>query len=177
MLDRQGFTWEVIHELNPRLIYASVKGFGRCPMKIAKSTRTSPSAPAARRARPDSTTARRLVTGAQIGDSGDRHSSRRRNFGGAFPTGKKRPGTASHLRHAGYGAQSLPRQAARSTKTRRGTADGVSHSIRTASSATPVPRAGNASGGGQPGWAVRTQGGGPNDYIYVIIQPPGLGSR
>ncbi len=36
-----------------------------------------------------------------------------------------------------------------------------------------VPRAGNASGGGQPGWAVRTQGGGPNDYIYVIIQPPG----
>jgi formyl-CoA transferase len=36
-----------------------------------------------------------------------------------------------------------------------------------------VPRAGNASGGGQPGWAVKTKGGGPNDYIYVIIQPPG----
>ncbi len=36
-----------------------------------------------------------------------------------------------------------------------------------------VPRAGNASGGGQPGWAVRTKGGGPNDYIYVIIQPVG----
>jgi formyl-CoA transferase len=36
-----------------------------------------------------------------------------------------------------------------------------------------VPRAGNSSGGGQPGWAVRTQGGGPNDYIYVIIQPVG----
>jgi formyl-CoA transferase len=36
-----------------------------------------------------------------------------------------------------------------------------------------VPRAGNASGGGQPGWAVRTKGGGPNDYIYVIVQPAG----
>ena len=36
-----------------------------------------------------------------------------------------------------------------------------------------TPRAGNASGGGQPGWAVRTKGGGPNDFIYVIIQPPG----
>jgi formyl-CoA transferase len=36
-----------------------------------------------------------------------------------------------------------------------------------------VPRAGNSSGGGQPGWAVRCKGGGPNDYIYVIIQPPG----
>ncbi|HXV23338.1 MAG TPA: CoA transferase, partial [Alphaproteobacteria bacterium] len=36
-----------------------------------------------------------------------------------------------------------------------------------------VPRAGNASGGGQPGSAVRTKGGGPNDYIYIIIQPVG----
>jgi len=36
-----------------------------------------------------------------------------------------------------------------------------------------VPRAGNASGGGQPGLGGAHQGGGPNDYIYVIIQPPG----
>ena len=34
-----------------------------------------------------------------------------------------------------------------------------------------VPRAANASGGGQPGWAVKTAPGGPNNYIYVIIQP------
>ena len=36
-----------------------------------------------------------------------------------------------------------------------------------------TPRAGNSSGGGQPGWAVKCAPGGPNDYIYVIIQPPG----
>ena len=36
-----------------------------------------------------------------------------------------------------------------------------------------VPRSGNASGGGQPGWAVRCAPGGPNDYVYVIVQPPG----
>jgi formyl-CoA transferase len=36
-----------------------------------------------------------------------------------------------------------------------------------------VPRSGNASGGGQPGWALRCRPGGPNDYIYVIVQPPG----
>jgi formyl-CoA transferase len=36
-----------------------------------------------------------------------------------------------------------------------------------------VPRAGNASGGGQPGWAVRCAPGGPNDYVYVIVQPVG----
>lgn len=36
-----------------------------------------------------------------------------------------------------------------------------------------VPRSGNASGGGQPGNALKCKGGGQNDYIYVIIQPPG----
>ncbi len=35
-----------------------------------------------------------------------------------------------------------------------------------------MPRAGNASGGGQPGAALRCAPGGPNDYVYVIIQPP-----
>ena len=28
VLDRQGFTWERFQELNPRVIYASIKGFG-----------------------------------------------------------------------------------------------------------------------------------------------------
>jgi formyl-CoA transferase len=34
-----------------------------------------------------------------------------------------------------------------------------------------VPRSGNASGGGQPGSALRCRPDGPNDYCYVIIQP------
>lgn len=34
-----------------------------------------------------------------------------------------------------------------------------------------VPRSGNASGGGQPGAALKCKPGGPNDYVYVIIQP------
>ena len=34
-----------------------------------------------------------------------------------------------------------------------------------------MPRSGNASGGGQPGWALRCEPGGPNDYVYVVIQP------
>ena len=36
-----------------------------------------------------------------------------------------------------------------------------------------VPRSANASGGGQPGWAIKCAPGGPNDYIYVIVQPVG----
>jgi len=34
-----------------------------------------------------------------------------------------------------------------------------------------VPRSGNASGGGHPGAAVQCAPGGPNDYVYLIIQP------
>jgi formyl-CoA transferase len=34
-----------------------------------------------------------------------------------------------------------------------------------------VPRSGNASGGGQPGAALKCKPGGMNDYVYLIIQP------
>lgn len=36
-----------------------------------------------------------------------------------------------------------------------------------------VPRSGNASGGGQPGSALKCRPGGPDDFIYLIIQPQG----
>ncbi len=36
-----------------------------------------------------------------------------------------------------------------------------------------MPRSKNASGGGQPGEVLKCKPGGPNDYIYVIIQPRG----
>ena len=39
-----------------------------------------------------------------------------------------------------------------------------------------VPRSANASGGGQPGSALKCKPGGPNDYVYVIIQPQGWAS-
>src|ERR1044071_279224 len=41
-LDRQGFTWEAIHEINPRLIYASVKGFGPGPFEGDKFKKNLP---------------------------------------------------------------------------------------------------------------------------------------
>jgi formyl-CoA transferase len=69
-LDRKGFTWEVIHDLNPRLIYASVKGLGPGPYEdckvyenIAQCTGGSASTTGFDDGPP-------LVTGAQIGDSG-----------------------------------------------------------------------------------------------------------
>jgi formyl-CoA transferase len=150
-LDRQGFTWEVIHELNPRNI-------AQCTGGAASTTGFEEGPP--------------LVTGAQIGDSG----------------------TGIHL-VAGILAALFQRE--KSGQGQRVTCamqDTVLNLCRVKLrdqqrlSAGPlmeypqypngvfgdaVPRAGNASGGGQPGWAVRTKGGGPNDYIYVIIQPVG----
>ena len=35
-MDRMGLTWERVHELNPRMIYASVKGFGPGPYEECK---------------------------------------------------------------------------------------------------------------------------------------------
>src|SRR5438045_3133509 len=35
-LDRMGLTWEHIHKTNPRMIVASVKGFGRGPYEVCK---------------------------------------------------------------------------------------------------------------------------------------------
>ena len=69
-LDRMGFTWERIHALNPRMIVASVKGFGPGPYEdckvyenVAQCAGGSASTTGFREGPP-------LVTGAQIGDSG-----------------------------------------------------------------------------------------------------------
>ena len=69
-LDRMGFSWERIQELNPRMIYASVKGFGPgayadCKVyeNVAQCAGGSASTTGARDGVP-------TVTGAQIGDSG-----------------------------------------------------------------------------------------------------------
>src|ERR1700722_6124279 len=69
-LDRMGLTWEHINKLNPRMIVASVKGFGPGPYEdckvyenVAQCAGGSASPTGFRDGPP-------LVTGAQIGDSG-----------------------------------------------------------------------------------------------------------
>ncbi|MGH6925922.1 MAG: CoA transferase, partial [Propylenella sp.] len=69
-LDRMGFTWPRIQELNPRIILASIKGFGPGPYEdckvyenVAQCTGGSASTTGFREGPP-------LVTGSQIGDSG-----------------------------------------------------------------------------------------------------------
>ena len=163
----------MIHELNPRLIYASVKGFGPGPYEDCKVYENIAQCTGGAASTTGFDDGPPLVTGAQIGDFGNRHSSRRGNSCRRFFSARKAARDSVSL---------APCRIPCSISA------GSSCAINNDLAAGPlmeypqypngvfgdaVPRAGNASGGGQPGWAVRTKGGGPNDYIYVIIQPPG----
>jgi len=167
-LDRMGFSWEKIQELNPRMIYASVKGFGPGPYvdckvyeNVAQCTGGSASTTGFDDGPP-------TVTGAQIGDSGT---------GLHLALGIV---TALYQRtHSGKGQRveaamqdsvlNLCRVKLRDQqRVERGPMDEYPQS----EFGDTVPRAGNASGGGQPGWIVKCKGWetDQNAYIYVIIQ-------
>ncbi|MXW48338.1 MAG: formyl-CoA transferase [Gammaproteobacteria bacterium] len=171
-LDRMGFPWEKIHEINPGIIYASVKGFGKGPYQdckvyenVAQCTGGSASTTGFDDGPP-------TVTGAQIGDTG----------------------TGLHLAIGILAALVQRQSTGLGQRVECAMQDGVMNLCRVkfrdqqrlqhgplteypqypnGEFGSSVPRSGNASGGGQPGWAVKTKPGGPNDYVYVIIQPPG----
>jgi len=170
-LDRMGFTWERIQELNPRLVYASIKGFGPGPYEnckvyenVAQCTGGSASTTGFDDGPP-------MVTGAQIGDTG----------------------TGLHLAIGIVTALMQRERTGRGQRVMAAMQDGVlnlcrvklrdqqrlAHGALTEYPQYPhgtfgdaVPRAGNASGGGQPGWIVKCKGWETDldAYIYVITQ-------
>ncbi len=171
-LDRQGFTWEVIQQLNPRLIYASVKGFGPGPFEDCKVYENVAQCTGGAASTTGFDDGPPLVTGAQIGDSGTGIHLVAGILAALFQREKSGKGQRvicamqdTVLNLCRVKLRDQQRLAAGPLMEYPQYPNGVFGAA--------VPRAGNASGGGQPGWAVRTRGGGPNDYIYVIIQPPG----
>jgi formyl-CoA transferase len=177
-LDRMGLTWEVIHSLNPLMIVASIKGFGPGPYEdckvyenVAQCTGGSASTTGARDGVP-------MVTGAQIGDSG----------------------TGLHLALGIVAALYQRNQTGRGQRVSCAMQDGVlnlcrvklrdqqrlAHGPLTEYSqygeglpfGAAVPRAGNDSGGGQPGDVLKCKGWetDPNAYVYFITQAPVWGS-
>ena len=177
-LDRMGLTWEHIHKTNPRMIVASVKGFGPGPYEdckvyenVAQCAGGSASTTGFREGPP-------LVTGAQIGDSG----------------------TGLHLALGIMAALYQRNRTGRGQKVLCAMQDGVlnlarvklrdqqrlAHGPLTEYSqygegipfGQAVPRAGNDSGGGQPGWIVKCKGweNDPDAYLYFITQAPVWGA-
>jgi formyl-CoA transferase len=174
VLERMGLTWERIQELNPRMIVASVKGFGPGPYEdckvyenVAQCAGGSASTTGFRDGLP-------LVTGAQIGDSG----------------------TGLHLALGIVAALFQRTTTGRGQKVLAAMQDGVLNLCRVKlrdqqrldhgplgeysqfGEGIPfgdsVPRAGNDSGGGQPGRILKCKGweSDPNAYIYFITQAP-----
>src|SRR4029077_18388068 len=70
VLDRQGFRWGRIKEINPKIIYASIKGFGAGPFLESKAYETIAQAMGGAMSTTGFAEGPPTSTGAQIGDSG-----------------------------------------------------------------------------------------------------------
>ena len=173
-LDRMGFTWEHIHKLNPRMVVASVKGFGPGPYEdckvyenVAQCAGGSASTTGFREGPP-------LVTGSQIGDSGTGLNlalgivcalyQRNRTGRGQKVLAAMQDGVLNLCRVKLRDQQRLA----------KGPLEEYSQFGEGVPFGQAVPRAGNDSGGGQPGWILKCKGweSDPDAYVYLITQAP-----
>ncbi|HZO80534.1 MAG TPA: formyl-CoA transferase [Candidatus Binataceae bacterium] len=167
VLEREGFGWERVHELNPRMIYASIKGFGRGPFYNSKAYETIAQAMGGAMSTTGWEDGPPTSTGAQIGDSGTGIHAVAGILAALYQ--RERSGRGQRVEVAMQDAVlNLCRVKMRDQQR---LAHGPLTEYPNRSFGDTVPRSGNASGGGQPGAALRCHPGGPNDYCYVIIQP------
>jgi formyl-CoA transferase len=170
-IDRMGFGWEKLQEINPRLIYASIKGFGEGPYTDFKAYEVVAQAMGGSMATTGFEEGPPTATGAQIGDSGTGIHTVAGILAALYQrehTGRGQRVTVA-MQHA---VLNLCRVKLRDQQR---LTYGPLNEYPNKEFGDTVPRSGNASGGGQPGWAVKCAPGGPNDYIYVIVQPVGWG--
>ena len=171
-LDRMGFSWERIQELNPRMIMASVKGFGPGPYEdckvyenVAQCAGGSASTTGFRDGLP-------LVTGAQIGDSG---TGLHLAFGiCAALLHREKSGRGQRvLAPMQDGVLNLCRVKLRDQqRLKAGPLTEYSQYGEGVPFGDATPRAGNDSGGGQPGRILKCKGweADPDAYTYFITQ-------
>jgi formyl-CoA transferase len=169
VLDRLGFTWEKIHEINPKIVMGSIKGFGSSgpyaefkayenvaqAMGGAMSTTGVPDGPP-------------FVTGAQIGDSGTGLHLAIGLLGALHQA--NRTGQGQYVEVAMMdGVMNLCRVKFRDhQRLTRGPLP--EFSVPTYQGMGDVPRAGNDSGGGQLGNAIHCKPHGANDWLYIVVQ-------
>src|SRR6266852_1651572 len=169
VLDRQGFPWERVREINPRIIYASIKGFGPGQYFDCKAYETIAQAMGGAMSTTGFEDGPPTATGAQIGDSG----SGIHLVAGILAALYQRTVTGSGQRVEVAMQDAVLNLCRVKLRDQQRLAHGPLAEYPNQVFGAEVPRSGNASGGGQPGWAVKCAPGGPNDYIYVIVQPAG----
>lgn len=166
-----GFPWEEIHRINPRIILASIKGFGSTGaysrLKAYENVAQAMGGAMSVTGTPDSPP---LVTGAQIGDSG----------------------TGLHLVIGILAALQQRTRTGKGQYVECAMMDSVMNLCRVkwrdhqrlahgplpeysqpTDGRTSMPRTGNDSGGALMGNVVRCKPGGPDDYAYVVVQDHG----
>jgi len=171
-LDRMGFSWERISALNPRMIVASVKGFGPGPYEHCKVYENVAQCAGGSAATTGFDDGPPVVTGAQIGDSGSGLHLALGIVTALFQ--RTATGRGQRVQIAMQDAVlNLCRVKLRDQQRLERT--GVMEEYPQYAGGRfgeSVPRAGNASGGGQPGWILKCKGWetDPNAYIYFIAQ-------
>ncbi|WP_405056897.1 formyl-CoA transferase [Kribbella sp. NBC_01505] len=168
-IDRMGFTWERLQEINPKLVFASIKGFGPGRYENFKAYEVVAQAMGGAMSTTGFEEGPPTATGAQIGDSGTGIHL----VAGILAALYQRTNTGKGQRVSVAMQEAVLNLTRVKLRDQQRLAHGPLKEYPNDNFSSEVPRSGNASGGGQPGWAVRTAPGGPNDYIYVIVQPPG----
>jgi formyl-CoA transferase len=168
-VDRMGFTWQRLQELNPRLIYASIKGFGDGPYTDLKAYEVVAQAMGGSMSTTGFEDGPPVAAGAQVGDSG----TGMHLVAGILAALIQRTQTSRGQRVTVAMQHAVLNLCRVKLRDQQRLERGPLKEYPNKEFGDEVPRSGNASGGGQPGWALRCKPGGPNDYIYVIVQPPG----
>ncbi|MCT2542333.1 MULTISPECIES: formyl-CoA transferase [Streptomyces] len=168
-VDRTGFTWERIQEINPRIVYASIKGFGEGPYTAFKAYEVVAQAMGGSMSTTGFEDGPPLATGAQIGDSGTGIHA----VAGILAALLQRESTGRGQRVNVAMQHAVLNLCRVKLRDQQRLEHGPLAEYPNEDFGDEVPRSGNASGGGQPGWAVKCAPGGPNDYVYVIVQPAG----
>ena len=167
VIARLGFGWEHIQEINPRIVMASIKGFGnegpyanfKAYENVAQAMGGSMSTTGAFDGPP-------MVTGAQIGDSGTGVHLMAGILAALIQ--RERTGRGQFVECAMMDCvMNLSRVKFRDHQ-RLDHGPLPEYSLQDFEDFTP--RAGNDSGGGQLGNAVPCKPGGPNDFVYVVVQ-------
>ncbi|MAH85171.1 MAG: formyl-CoA transferase [Rhodospirillaceae bacterium TMED8] len=171
-LDRMGFSWEKIQEINSRMIYASIKGFGPGPYEDCKVYENVAQCAGGAASTTGIFGGVPIVTGAQIGDSGTGlHLAlgivtalyhREKTGCGQRVTTAMQDGVLNLCRVKLRDQQRLDTGPLREYSQ---FSEGIEFGNAT-------PRAGNDSGGGQPGRILKCKGWeqDPDAYTYFITQ-------
>ena len=172
-LDRMGLSWEHIHELNPRLIFGSVKGFNeQSPWKDLKVYENVAQAAGGALSTTGFWDGPPTVSSAALGDS---------NTGMHLLIGiltallaREKTGVGQKV---SVSMQDAVLNLCRVKLRDQERLEAVGYleeypQYHNTPFGDTVPRGGNAGGGGQPGWVLKCKGwqDDPNAYIYFTIQ-------